>query len=112
MNVIFLQNYGKYTSKNKFFFEKILMPVDVSSQRAFFHFLIRWQLVCVKTIKEGDEMTFFYPSSEWAMEQPFTCHCGAPECLETIQGAAYLPVKVLEKYHLTDFIQQKVAERS
>ena len=66
------------------------------------------QLSCVKTIKEGDEITFFYPSSEWAMEQPFTCHCGAPECLGTIQGAAYLTMKVLEKYRLTDFIHQKI----
>ena len=67
------------------------------------------QLVCVKTIKEGDEITFFYPSSEWMMEQPFTCLCGVPDCLETIQGASYLPAEVLKKYRLTGFIHQKMA---
>ena len=66
------------------------------------------QLVCVKKIKKGDEITFFYPSSEWAMEQPFTCHCGAPDCLGTIQGAAYLPTEILGKYQLTDFIHQQI----
>lgn len=26
-------------------------------------------------LKEGDELTFFYPSTEWSMAQPFDCLC-------------------------------------
>ena len=33
------------------------------------------QLVCIKPIKKGDEITFFYPSAEWDMDRPFECIC-------------------------------------
>lgn len=30
-----------------------------------------------RELKEGDELNFFYPSSEWEMRQPFECQCQA-----------------------------------
>lgn len=69
------------------------------------------QLVCLTPLNEGDEMTFFYPSTEWAMIQPFTCYCSAEGCLGSIQGAYYITDEVLAKYRLTDFIQEKVQNR-
>ncbi|KAI0343117.1 hypothetical protein BDW22DRAFT_1356694 [Trametopsis cervina] len=36
-----------------------------------------WHVRATRTIAEGDEITFFYPSTEWEMSQPFACHCGA-----------------------------------
>ena len=33
------------------------------------------QLVCLAEINPGDEFTFFYPSSEWDMDQAFQCNC-------------------------------------
>jgi len=69
------------------------------------------EVVCLYPVAAGEELTFFYPSSEWDMAQPFDCCCGNKECLGTIQGAAYLSDAVLEKYTLTDFIQQKVKAR-
>jgi hypothetical protein len=27
------------------------------------------------SLKEGDEVTFFYPSTEWIMAEPFNCAC-------------------------------------
>jgi len=78
------------------------------SPNAFFdttHFV----LVCVKEIKEGDEITFFYPSAEWHMEQPFACRCQAANCHKYIQGAAHLSKEILKQYHLTDFITKQVA---
>ncbi|ERT00168.1 hypothetical protein HMPREF1624_03537 [Sporothrix schenckii ATCC 58251] len=40
-----------------------------------------------KGLKAGDELTFFYPSTEWDMAQPFTCFCGTPSCRGRISGA-------------------------
>jgi SET domain len=66
------------------------------------------QLVCIKPIKKGEEITFFYPSAEWEMDQSFICNCGSANCIKTIKGAKYLPKNVLNKYQFTEFIQQKL----
>jgi hypothetical protein len=69
------------------------------------------EVICLRPVQPGEEMTFFYPSSEWDMAQPFDCCCGSSECLGTIQGARHLADDVLKKYRLTDFIQQKLKAR-
>jgi hypothetical protein len=48
------------------------------------------KLLALKEIQPGDELMFFYPSSEWAMTQAFDCFCGTAKCLHRIQGASYL----------------------
>src|ERR1700704_3620772 len=45
--------------------------------------------VSLKSIKEGEEFTFFYPSSEWDMDQAFQCNCRSEVCLGLIKGAKY-----------------------
>ena len=70
------------------------------------------QVVALRPIKEGDEMTFFYPSTEWDMAQPFTCFCGSEKCLGEIKGAAHINGEVLNNYQLTRFIQQQLHGRS
>ncbi|GAC1448821.1 MAG: hypothetical protein NVSMB7_10600 [Chitinophagaceae bacterium] len=69
------------------------------------------QLVCLAEINTGDEFTFFYPSTEWEMVQPFTCYCGSTNCLNTIEGAAHIKEDVLQQYRLTDFIKRKLKNR-
>jgi hypothetical protein len=69
------------------------------------------ELVALKELKPEDEMTFFYPSTEWKMTQSFTCYCGSPYCLGEIKGAAFLSRETSEKYRFTDFIQQQLAKR-
>lgn len=66
------------------------------------------ELVCLQSIRPGDELTFFYPSTEWEMAQPFVCNCGHAGCLQLINGASHLSVETLSKYKLTDFIRQQV----
>ncbi len=66
------------------------------------------QLVCLSALQPGDEFTFFYPSTEWEMAQPFVCNCGSTGCLQLINGASHLSVETLSKYKLTDFIKQQV----
>ena len=70
------------------------------------------KLVALKEIRQEEEMTFFYPSTEWEMTQPFRCYCGSPACLGEIKGAAFLSKNVWKQYRLTDFIQQQLAKRS
>ena len=70
------------------------------------------EVVAVREIQEGDEMTFFYPSTEWDMAQPFTCLCGTAGCLGQIRGAAHIAPSVIRHYKLTHFIQQQLHDRS
>jgi hypothetical protein len=63
------------------------------------------QLRAAAPIREGDELTFFYPSTEWAMSEAFECHCGSAHCHGRIQGAAYLSDETLKTYHLAEHIR-------
>jgi hypothetical protein len=69
-------------------------------------------IVALKSIEEGDEMTFFYPSTEWDMAQPFSCFCGSRNCLGQIKGAAHINPEILGNYKLTRFIQQQLHDRT
>jgi hypothetical protein len=66
------------------------------------------ELVCLRPILPGDELGFFYPSTEWDMAQQFVCICGSNNCLRLIQGAAHLSEELLGRYRLTGFIRQKI----
>lgn len=65
------------------------------------------QLEALTTIKPGTELTFFYPSTEWDMQQPFSCTCDCADCLGEIRGAAHLSSIQASSYRLTDFILKK-----
>ncbi len=61
----------------------------------------------------GDHLTFFYPSTEWEMAQPFRCTCGAPggSCKGWIAGAARMDAASLREYWLNDHIVARLAEK-
>ena len=80
------------------------------SPSAFFDTTLM-QFVALENIVEGEELTFFYPSTEWQMAQAFECRCGHQNCLGKIGGAAFLATEILERYRLTDFILRKLMER-
>lgn len=67
----------------------------------------RKELVCIKPIQPGDEITFFYPSSEWEMDRTFDCHCKSPLCLGHIAGAKNLTKQQRSHYRFTDYIRSK-----
>lgn len=72
-------------------------------------------LLCIATrdIQAGEEIKFFYPSTEWEMDQPFYCNCGHPDCIGIIRGAKYLvdtPIKILERYFFNKHIQDMLIE--
>lgn len=66
------------------------------------------ELIALKDIDENQEFSFFYPSTEWNMAQPFYCYCGSNECLQNIKGAKYLLPEQIKKYALTDFIKREL----
>lgn len=70
------------------------------------------QLVALKELQPEDELTFFYPSTEWRMTQSFNCYCGSPKCIGKIRGASYLSSELQSQYRFTDFIQQQLVKRA
>ncbi len=65
-------------------------------------------LIALKDINVKDEFTFFYPSTEWDMSQPFVCFCGSGDCLQNIRGARYLTPEQVNHYQLTGFIRKEL----
>lgn len=61
-------------------------------------------------LKEGDELTFFYPSSEWDMAQPFDCLCKQECCRGRITGAKDMSAEVLAQYWLNQHIEELLQE--
>lgn len=70
------------------------------------------ELKALKDIAKDEELVFFYPSTEWRMDQPFQCHCRSEGCLEVIQGAAHLSEDVLERYELNQHIRDLAKQSS
>ena len=69
------------------------------------------RVVDERPLKKGDALTFFYPSTEWDMDQPFQCTCGASECRGWITGAKVMPTQVLDEYWLNPHIAGLLNER-
>ena len=69
------------------------------------------EVIALTDIEPNEEFSFFYPSTEIDMAQPFHCYCGSRDCLQNIRGAKYIPGEALKKYRLTDFIQQQLQNK-
>ncbi|MFN8491616.1 MAG: SET domain-containing protein-lysine N-methyltransferase [Caldilineaceae bacterium] len=63
-----------------------------------------------RAIAAGEELTFFYPSTEWAMARPFICQCGARHCLSLVAGAKYLAVDRLAHYFINQHIRDLLVQ--
>jgi len=63
-----------------------------------------------RDIAVGEELTFFYPSTEWEMSSPFICLCGAPNCIHVVAGARFLPLSTLENHFLNRHIRELMIE--
>ena len=81
-----------------------LQYINHSCNPNIFFDTTKYELVALKDIEVGDELKFFYPSSEWDMTQNFECNCGSINCLQNIKGAAHIAKEILANYKLTDFI--------
>ena len=65
-----------------------------------------------RDLEEGDELTFFYPSTEWDMAQGFECKCDAGKgvCKGTIDGAGKMGRDRLRGYWLNGYIAEMLDE--
>ena len=66
----------------------------------------RRAVIAHRRIRKGELLSFFYPSTEWRMARPFTCHCGAPRGLAEVRGARDLPLAVLRRFPLSAHIRR------
>jgi hypothetical protein len=71
----------------------------------------RRRIVALRRIEPGDEITYFYPATEWLMAEPFTCRCGSERCIGRIAGAAELPTAILARYPLGEHIEQLLRQQ-
>jgi len=62
-------------------------------------------------LQPGDELTFFYPSTEWHMAQPFDCLCGSANCRGRIAGAKDMSEEKLLGAWLNGHIRELLDER-
>jgi hypothetical protein len=83
-----------------------LQYINHSCTPNVFFDLPNMSIICLSPISIDDEITFFYPSTEWSMSQDFYCKCGSPSCLGYIRGALHVSSEVLKNYRLSEFIQQ------
>lgn len=108
------QSYATYltvqtgTNSHITLMPEFLQYINHSCTPSAFFDTTTMELVCLQTMQPGDEFSFFYPSTEWEMAQPFVCNCGSAVCIQLINGASHLSVETLSKYKLTDFIRQQV----
>ena len=65
-------------------------------------------VIALRKIEMGEELTFFYPSTEWSMDRGFDCACESEACVGYVRGAAHLPLDILAKHQLAQHIQQKL----
>jgi len=64
------------------------------------------ECIALRDIRPCEELTIFYPSTEWEMSRPFICRCGAPRCLRLIAGAKYLALDTLSRYVLNPHVRK------
>jgi hypothetical protein len=67
-------------------------------------------MVACRDIPKGEELSFFYPSTEWEMDAPFICLCGASNCIHVVAGARFLPLSTLENHYLNPHIRELMIE--
>ena len=70
----------------------------------------RLLVFAARDLQADDELTFFYPSTEWEMSSPFICLCGAANCIHVVAGARFLPLSTLEGHFLNYHIRQLMFE--
>ena len=67
-------------------------------------------MVARRDIAKGEELSFFYPSTEWEMDAPFICLCGAANCIHVVAGARFLPLSTLEHHYLNKHIREMMID--
>jgi len=86
----------------------VLQYINHSCSPNIFFDLSTFKAICLRAINKGDELFYFYPSTEWEMAEPFQCLCGSANCLGRIAGASYLSEDIAKRYRFSDFISEQL----
>ena len=70
----------------------------------------RMLMIARRDIEKGEELSFFYPATEWEMQAPFICLCGSANCIHVVAGARFLPLSTLENHYLNKHIREMMIE--
>lgn len=70
----------------------------------------RMFMMARRDIAKGEELSFFYPATEWEMQAPFICLCGSANCIHVVAGARFLPLSTLEMHYLSPHIREMMIE--
>jgi hypothetical protein len=70
----------------------------------------RMLMIACRDIEKGEELSFFYPATEWEMQAPFICLCGSANCIHVVAGARFLPLSTLEHHYLSKHIREEMIE--
>src|SRR5688572_17156634 len=70
----------------------------------------RLMMVARREIEKEEELSFFYPSTEWEMDAPFICLCGSSNCIHVVAGARFLSLSTLENHYLNRHIREMMIE--
>ena len=82
----------------------VLVYLNHSCAPTVFVDVERLEVRALVDIDVGRELTFFYPSTEWDMAQPFHCWCGAESCLGWVAGARVVAPRRLALHALAPHI--------
>lgn len=70
----------------------------------------RMVVTAARDLSPGEELTFFYPSTEWEMDRLFQCHCQSPNCIGFVAGAKKLTIQQMVCFRLNDHIKSLTKE--
>ncbi|KAI8910979.1 hypothetical protein EDD86DRAFT_189428 [Gorgonomyces haynaldii] len=70
----------------------------------------QFEIVALRDLEPGDEISFFYPSTEWDMAKPFNCWCQAKNCVRVIAGAKNLKKEQLKNFFFNQHIHELLQE--
>lgn len=68
------------------------------------------ELVALRDIALGEEITFDYAMSDGSDYDEFQCECGAPNCRGTVRGTDWRNPALWEKYagHFSPYLQRRI----
>jgi hypothetical protein len=100
------------TNKHIMLQPSFLQYINHSCEPNCFFDTTTMKVIALQDIGAGEELGFFYPSTEWDMQQPFQCFCGTPSCIGEVKGAAHLNREQVAHYRFTDYITQRLTRKA
>lgn len=93
---------------DKHILDRLLEAMNHSCSPTTFVDVAKMQVIAIKDISVGEELTFFYPSTEWEMDRPFQCNCQSSQCIGFVNGAKQLSISQMIEFQLNSHIKSSI----